>query len=76
MELTHNDINNIAELVAEKIQCNLVSTTLGRWLTLDEAMAYAKVKSKNTIKNWLEQGYIKGQKRTGAWIIDRQSIDA
>ena len=47
----------------------------GRWLTMKEALDYAKVKSVKTLKMWIEKGYIYGHKRTGNWIIDRQSID-
>lgn len=77
MELTRNDIDNIADIVAERILGNLSIAHMGRWLTVKEAMAYAKVKSVNTIREWIKQGYIKGHKRggNGDWIIDRQSID-
>jgi len=47
----------------------------GRWLTMKEALDYAKVKSVKTLKMWIDKGYIYGHKRTGNWIIDRQSID-
>ena len=56
-------------------EANTIPMPLGRWLTLKEAMTYAKVKSPNTIKKWITEGYIYAHKRTGAWIIDRQSID-
>ena len=48
---------------------------IGRWLTMKEAMTYAKVKSVNPIRKWIVEGHIYAHKRTGSWIIDRQSID-
>jgi hypothetical protein len=48
---------------------------VGRWLTMDEAMRYAKVKSRNTMMKWINGGHVYAHKRTGEWIIDRQSID-
>jgi hypothetical protein len=56
-------------------EANTTPMPIGRWLTLKEAMTYAKVKSPNTIKKWIAEGYIYANKRTGSWIIDRQSID-
>ena len=42
---------------------------------MNEALEYAKVKSVKTLKMWIDKGYIYGYKRSGSWIIDRQSID-
>jgi hypothetical protein len=44
-------------------------------MTFKEAMAYAKVKSKTTMLKWINEGYIYGFKRSGEWIIDKESID-
>ena len=76
MELTHTDIEQLADLVAAKVAAGL-NVPVGKWLTMEEAMAYAKVKSKNTIKQWIRQGRIHGFRRSGKgnWIIDRESID-
>ncbi len=46
-----------------------------KWLTLEEAKAFAKVKSINTIKTWIKEGYIDATKTTGQWRVDRESID-
>ena len=56
-------------------EANATPMPIGRWLTMKEAMTYAKVKSVNPIKKWIVEGYIYAHKRTGSWIIDRQSID-
>ena len=69
---------NIKEEPADLIvreEANATPMPIGRWLTLKEAMTYAKVKSVNTIKKWIAEGYIYAHKRTGSWIVDRQSID-
>jgi len=59
-------INKVAQLKSEK--------PVGRWLTMEEATEYAKIKPK-TINMWIKRGYIYGFKRSGHWIIDRESID-
>ena len=76
MHLTHDDIMTIANILAKEIEAIIsVKSNPGRWLTLHEAMEYAKVKSANTIKKWINEGYIYGFKRSGEWIIDLESID-
>jgi hypothetical protein len=65
----------IAEIVAERLKEQFQAAPVGRWLTMNEALEYAKVKSVKTIKMWVDKGYIYGHKRSGNWIIDRQSID-
>ena len=76
MSLTNNDLERLAELVAEQVG-DIVSANSchGRWLTLREAMQYARVKSPNTIKKWIDEGYIYAFKRSGEWIVDRESVD-
>lgn len=76
MELTHRDLETLANLVAKEIEAIISARSLpGRWLTLREAMRYAKVKSPNTIKKWIDDGLIYAFKRSGKWIVDRESID-
>lgn len=76
MDLTHTEINGIADLIAEKIGATVMAmASTNRWLTMPEACKYAGVKSKNTIKKWINDGYIYGFKRSGDWIIDRETID-
>ena len=76
MDLTQTEISFIADCIFKKLKDdNFLINTRCRWLTLKEAMEYAKVKSSNTILKWIDEGYIYGHKRSGHWIIDRQSID-
>lgn len=76
MRVTREDMEAIAALVAKDVAANIiVKTTPGRWMTLKEAMAYAKVKSEDTIRKWINSGYIYAHKRSGQWIVDRESID-
>jgi hypothetical protein len=75
MEISRPDIAAIAEIVSREVQGNLAALSAGRWLTLPEAMKYAKVKSPNTIRKWIAEGYIYASKRTGQWIVDKESID-
>lgn len=67
--------NKQIEALAEELKRVIQFEPIGRWLTMGEAKEYAKVKSVKTIKKWLDEGYIYGHKRSGSWIIDRQSID-
>ena len=63
------------KVLAEELKRVIQFEPIGRWLTMGEAKKYAKVKSEKTIKKWIDEGYIYGHKRSGAWIIDRKSID-
>jgi hypothetical protein len=40
-----------------------------------ETMAYAKVKSADMVKRWIDEGYNLCPRRSGEWIVDRESID-
>ena len=74
----HTEIRAIAEIVAREVSARISAMAVpGRWLTMKEAQAYAKVKSLNTIKKWVNEGAIYGRPRSGRgdWIIDRDSID-
>ncbi len=76
MNIERSDIEALASKIAKEVGQNiLASATPGRWLTLKEAMAYAKVKSEDTIRKWINEGYIYAHKRSGQWIVDRESID-
>jgi len=46
-----------------------------RWLTIQEAMDYSRVKNRKTIMKWISLGLIYAHKRTGSWIVDKESID-
>jgi len=71
--LNRTDIETIAGLIAERVMAS--KPPIGRWLSIDEAMVYAKIKSRSTIMVWINRGYIYAHKRTGSWIVDRESID-
>ena len=69
-------LEKVAEIVAAKVMETLrTELSYGSWLTVKEAMAYAKVKSKTTMFKWIHDGRIYAHKRSGEWIIDRESID-
>ncbi len=73
--LEKKQIELIAEIVTENLKEKFQDAPVGRWLTMNEALEYAKVKSVKTLKMWRDKGYIYGHKQAGNWIIDRQSID-
>lgn len=73
MHLPQSDIVAIAKQV---ISLMSAESRPGRWLTLKEAMVYAKVKSRDTIMKWIDEGYIYAFKRSGEWVVDRESIDS
>jgi len=76
VELNHKDLNALAALIAKEVEEGVLSRlSPGRWLTLQEAMDYAKVKCPKTFLKWIDRGHIYGFKRSGQWIIDRVSID-
>ncbi len=75
---THTEIAAIADIVVREVTAKIMASSVpGRWLIMSEAMGYAKVKSINTMKKWVEEGRIYGRPRSGRrdWIIDRESID-
>ena len=75
MELTHTDLEAIAASIAGKVADTIrADHTVQRWLTLEEAVAYAKA-SKNTLRRWIDAGHIYAFRRTGKLIVDRESID-
>ena len=70
------ELEKISQAISAQILESLrVELSYGRWLTVKEAMAYCKVKSKTTMHKWINEGYIYAHKRSGQWIIDRESID-
>ena len=74
--LNHRELEELANIIAKEVDAVLSAKAVqGRWLTLREAMKYARVKSPNTMKKWIEEGYLYGFKRSGEWIVDRDSID-
>lgn len=76
MDINHTDLKVLGEIIAREVGDILSTRSLpGRWLTLREAMEYARVKSVSTIRNWIDEGYIYAFKRSGEWIVDRESID-
>lgn len=75
MEANHTELEALADLIAKQVQSILAANQVqGRWLTLEEAMQYAKVNSVNTIKKWIAEGLIYA-KKVGNWKVDRESID-
>jgi hypothetical protein len=76
MNINQQDISAISSMIAAQVQADILAKlSPGRWLTLREAMDYAKVKSVTTIRAWIDDGYIYAHKRSGQWIVDRESID-
>jgi len=77
MNLDHQDLSAIADLVAKKISTELSLVTVSRWLTLDEAGDYAKLK-RSTMLRLIQSGRIHAKKTSpgkGGWRVDRTSID-
>ncbi len=75
MNITHDNIEALAVMVAKKVMEEVqVAETKPRWLTLEEAADYARASVKK-MRTWIEQGYIYGFRRTGKYVIDRESID-
>jgi hypothetical protein len=73
--LDKKQIELIAEIVAEKLNEHFQDAPVGRWLTMPQALEYARLKTEKTMRKWIKKGYIYGFKRSGHWIIDRRSID-
>ncbi|SCY84462.1 helix-turn-helix domain-containing protein [Desulfoluna spongiiphila] len=74
-QIDREQMEALAELVALKVMKTVhVASTLPRWLTMEEAVVYAKT-SKRKLRTWVDEGYIYGFKRTGKYVIDRESID-
>lgn len=74
MELTHNDLQQLAAMVAQEIK-DILGAPIGRWITFAQAMKYARVRSKTTMRKLINEGHVYGFKRGHGWIVDRESID-
>lgn len=80
--LTHTEIEQIAPVLAGHV-ADLIMARIapGRWLTLNEAMAYAKIKSRRRIMEMINRGDIYAYRgdteteRGGNWLVDRITID-
>ena len=68
--LTATEIREIAKATAAE----MAATIKPRWLEIKEACGYARV-SRNTLMNYINEGHVYAFKRTGKWIVDRESID-
>lgn len=76
MDLTRTELEAIADAIAGKVLDNIRSDQVAqKWLTIEEAIDYAKT-SKNTLRRWIDAGYIYAFRRTGKLIVDRDSIDS
>lgn len=74
--LSNPEIQEVSYAIAEQVfSCLSWKMAPSRWLTMPEALEYARVRSKTTMLKWLNEGLIYGFKRSGTWIIDRESID-
>ena len=69
--MERNEIKQIARTVVEEMRDYIVH---GRWLSLKNACKYADV-SPNTMRRWINEGYVYASKTTGEYRIDRESID-
>lgn len=76
MNITHDNIEALAIMIAKivKEEVHVAAETKPKWLTIEEASTYAKASIKK-IRRWIDEGYIYGFKRTGKYVIDRESID-
>jgi len=76
MQIQRADIEALATIIAREVADGILAkTTPGRWLTMKEAMDYCRVKSEDTMRKCINSGYIYAHKRSGQWIVDRESID-
>jgi hypothetical protein len=74
--MTSTDIITLPEAILKIVTERMAAESVnGKWLTVTEAMRYAKVKSRKTILAWINEGLIYAFRRTGSWIIDRESIE-
>lgn len=75
MSLSSSELRSLATEIANQVGLKLMADlSPGRWMKVSEAAAYSRV-SRDTIYRWIKEGYIHANKRTGEWIIDRESID-
>jgi len=72
--LAHADIEALAQLLAPKI-LEEVARLQKRWLSLQEAKDLLDIRATNTMMKLINEGRIYATKRTGKWLVDRQSID-
>jgi Na+/H+ antiporter NhaA len=75
--MTDTDIATLSDSILKVVSARMAAESVySKWLTVSEAMRYAEVKSRKTILAWINEGYIYAFRRTGSWVIDRESIDS
>jgi hypothetical protein len=77
MELSRDDLIQIAQLMAKEMSEIILSISAGRWLTKKAAMVYLSIKSQTTFKKLEEEGVIQGSYlgKTGGKRYDRIQLD-
>lgn len=79
-------VEAVADRLVKKLEPVIraeVARSRSRWATLEEAKAYARIKSRETMIRYIEEGYFYGEQRpspTGkkckwTWVVDLNSID-
>ncbi|MBI9077848.1 MAG: helix-turn-helix domain-containing protein [Desulfatibacillum sp.] len=75
--MNHTDLERLADMVAARILAETrAASAPKRWMTVAETMAYVSLKSKKTIRMWINEGYVYAHRTTGKWLIDRESVDS
>ena len=65
-----------AQEIAHEILAEIRRESLvGRWLTMDEACRYMKIKDRATVRKLIIRGDIDGTKTPVGWRIERATID-
>ena len=73
--IDNEQLEALADMVALKVKETVqVAGSQPKWLTMEEAVVYAKT-SMRKLRTWVDEGYIYGFKRTGRYVVDRESID-
>jgi hypothetical protein len=79
MEITHNDIEPLASMIANQVAAVILAQeTTGRWLKLKEAALYSSIGRKRLVQlaeNGKVTGFQDPDSGRGDWIFDRQSLD-
>lgn len=79
MEITHNDIEPLASMIANHVAAVIsAQETAGRWLKLKEAALYSSIGRKRLVQlaeNGKVAGFQDPDSGRGDWIFDRQSLD-
>lgn len=72
---TRGEMTELALLIVKFIQAPAAAPILGKWISMPAAIKLTG-QARNTLRRWIDEGLIYGDKSTGRWRIDLSTVEA